>query len=103
MLEHKIKTKCNNYQSISIQNHYFAYFSDFSHIGVDFRILICEFAYAWRPCTVKEEVSCGLAGPIFNCMVEPFYSPSLILSAWVQSLGTFEQNRREIVTRDASE
>ena len=41
--------------------------------------------------------------PIFNCMVEPFYSPSLILSAWVQSLGTFEQNRREIVTRDASE
>ena len=38
------------YQSISMQNRYFAYFSDFSHIGVDFRILICEFAYAWRPC-----------------------------------------------------
>ena len=33
-----------------MQNRYFAYFSDFSHIGVDFRILICEFAYAWRPC-----------------------------------------------------
>ena len=32
-----------------MQNRYFAYFSDFSHIGVDFRILICEFAYAWRP------------------------------------------------------
>ena len=28
------------------------YFSDFSHIGVDFRILICEFAYAWRPCSM---------------------------------------------------
>ena len=33
-----------------MQNRYFAYFSDVSHIGVDFRILICEFAYAWRPC-----------------------------------------------------
>ena len=32
-----------------MQNRYFAYFSDFSHIGVNFRILICEFAYAWRP------------------------------------------------------
>ena len=37
------------YQSISMQNRYFAYFSAVSHIGVDFRILICEFAYAWRP------------------------------------------------------
>ena len=34
-----------------MQNRYFAYFPDFSHIGVDFRILICEFAYAWRPCS----------------------------------------------------
>ena len=34
-----------------MQNRYFTYFSDFSHIGVDFRILICEFAYyAWGPC-----------------------------------------------------
>ena len=33
-----------------MQNRYFAYFSDFSHIGVDFRILICDFAYAWKPC-----------------------------------------------------
>ena len=32
-----------------MQNRYFAYFSAVSHIGVDFRILICEFAYAWRP------------------------------------------------------
>ena len=42
------------YQSISMQNRYFTYFSDFSHIGVDFRILICEFAYAWRPCYVED-------------------------------------------------
>ena len=28
-----------------MQNRFFAYFSDFSHIGVDFCILICEFAY----------------------------------------------------------
>ena len=34
-----------HYQSISMQNRFFAYFSDFSHIGVDFCILICEFAY----------------------------------------------------------
>ena len=49
-----LNTKLNlnkmQYQSISMQNRYFAYFSDVSHIGVDFRILICEFAYAWRPC-----------------------------------------------------
>ena len=44
---------CTAYMSIGelgMQNRYFAYFSDFSHIDVDFRILICEFAYAWRPC-----------------------------------------------------
>ena len=32
-----------------MQNCYFAYFSDFSHIFQIFRIIICEFAYAWRP------------------------------------------------------
>ena len=46
-------TSClNTNLEYSMQNRYFAYFSNFSHIGVDFRILICEFAYAWRPCYV---------------------------------------------------
>ena len=39
-----------------MQNRCFAYFSDFSHIGVNFRILICEFAYAWRPCMHMQNV-----------------------------------------------
>ena len=55
MLEHKIKTKCNIRVSVCkiIISHIF---SDFSHIGVDFRILICEFTYAWRPCGGENEI-----------------------------------------------
>ena len=44
-----------------MQNRYFAYFSDVSHIGVDFRILICKFAYAWRPWNAK-----GIMVPSFG-------------------------------------
>ena len=49
LIEHIYNYNKMEYQSISMQNRYFTYFSDFSHIGIAFRILICEFAYAWRP------------------------------------------------------
>ena len=69
-----------------MQNRYFAYFSDFSHIGVDFRILICEFAYAWRPC-LGGRVGVGRGGFELRASNQPKALHLIGLDFWVWGRG----------------